>query len=110
MDGLDSLRDFIDVRDVINAYVAVLEEDSPSQRVFNVCSGQGHRISELARIVMESLGIRRELRFLDQPNSTDDIPMLVGDPARLRRLGWAPRHGLQESLQAMVEESCRREG
>jgi GDP-4-dehydro-6-deoxy-D-mannose reductase len=110
MDGLDSIRDFIDVRDVMAAYVAVLEADDPSERIFNVCCGQGHRISELARIVMGILGLRRELRFLERPNSTDDIPMLVGDPARLRKLGWAPRHGLQESLQAMVEESCRREG
>jgi len=104
MKGMNSVRDFIDVRDVAAAYLAILELDSPSHRTFNVCTGEGHSIEAMIHAAQNILGTRRTVHFENQPNSTDDIPYLVGDPTRLKQAtGWNPRFTLSQSLHAMIE-------
>jgi GDP-4-dehydro-6-deoxy-D-mannose reductase len=104
MAGWDSVRDFIDVRDVVEAYLAILDLESPAHRTFNVCTGRASSIGDLVRTVLDLRGQRREVRFQDRPNSTDDIPFLVGDPTRLAEAaGWRARHSLADSLRSMLD-------
>lgn len=104
MQGMNSVRDFIDVRDVAAAYLAILELESPEHRAFNVCTGKGRSIGELVALVLRLLGSEREVRFDGKPNSSDDIPFLVGSPERLvADSGWKPELSLEQSLQAMLE-------
>ncbi|MBV5323150.1 MAG: NAD-dependent epimerase/dehydratase family protein, partial [Ilumatobacteraceae bacterium] len=79
MDGLNSIRDFIDVRDVATAYLAILEAAPQQHAIFNVCTGQGHTIEEVVAAALALLGQRRPICFKERPNSSDDIPYLVGD-------------------------------
>jgi GDP-4-dehydro-6-deoxy-D-mannose reductase len=105
MKGLNSTRDFIDVRDVVRAYLAILDLDSPAQRTFNVCTGRATSIEEVVRTLMTLQGRMREIRFLGSPNSADDLAYLVGDPARLTQAtGWSPRHSLSDSLESMLQQ------
>lgn len=104
MVGWNSVRDFIDVRDVISAYLAILALDSPPQPVFNVCTGRATSIEDVVRTVLDLMGVRREIVFQDNPNSTDDIPYLVGDPTRLAKAAnWTADHSLSDSLRAMMQ-------
>lgn len=106
MRGMDSVRDFIDVRDVASAYLAIMDLEAPVHRTFNVCTGQGRRISEVVELIQDLVGSKREVEFEGNPNSSDDIPVLIGSPERLRLgTGWNPRFGLHGSLQAMHHES-----
>ena len=104
MAGLNSVRDFIDVRDVARAYLAILDlEDAPNP-TFNVCTGQGRSVASLAEAALGLLGERRQVLFAGRPNSSDDIPVLVGNPARLAgATGWHPEHTLNDSLEAMLQ-------
>jgi nucleoside-diphosphate-sugar epimerase len=106
MKGMDSVRDFIDVRDVVGAYLAILDLDAPGRRTFNVCTGKGRRISEVVEIIQSLVGSKRDVQFEGGPNSSDDIPVLVGSPDHLREdTGWVPRFELRDSLEAMYHES-----
>jgi GDP-4-dehydro-6-deoxy-D-mannose reductase len=103
MQGMNSVRDFIDVQDVVAAYLAILELDLPAHRTFNVCTGTGKSIGELVAVVLRLLGSKREIQFEGRPNSSDDIPFLVGSPDRLNPdSGWKPELSLEQSLQAML--------
>jgi len=104
MEGLNSTRDFIDVRDVAAAYLAILELEAPAFRTFNVCTGQGHSIEAVVRTAMALLGRVRPVQFRDWPNSSGDIPYLVGDPDRLAAAGWRARYTLPDSLSSMTLE------
>lgn len=104
MAGWDSVRDFIDVRDVVSAYLAILDLEAPPAPTFNVCTGRATSIREVVQTVLDLKGVQRDIRFQDRPNSTDDIPFLVGDPTRLYEAsGWAARHTLSDSLQSMLQ-------
>ncbi len=110
MQGMNSVRDFIDVRDVTAAYLAILELDSPAHRTFNVCTGTGRSIGQLVASVLRLLGSEREVLFEGRPNSSDDIPFLVGSPERLRaESGWKPGVSLEQSLGEMLQ-TIRKEG
>lgn len=104
MQGLNSIRDFIDVQDVVEAYLAILELESPAERTFNVCTGRACSIGEVVQTVLDLVGSKREVRFADKPISQDDIPFLVGDPARLAQHGWSARVPLADSLSRMLAE------
>lgn len=105
MKGLNSTRDFIDVRDVCEAYLAILELESPNQTTFNVCTGRGHTIEQVVKEVLHQLGSRRAVVFEGRPNSTDDNQVLVGDPSRLAQAGWRARFSLAESLASMLQST-----
>jgi len=104
MEGLNSTRDFIDVRDVAEAYLAILELEAPAHRTFNVCTGQGHSIEAVVLAAMALMGRVRPVQFRDRPNSSGDIPYLVGDPDRLAASGWRASHSLSDSLSSMILE------
>jgi GDP-4-dehydro-6-deoxy-D-mannose reductase len=100
---LDTIRDFLDVRDVANAYLALVQADA--EGVVNVCSGVGVRMHELVDVLLELAGT--ELRVEHDPalHRPHDPPHIVGDPARLRELtGWRPRVELRQSLEDVLAE------
>lgn len=104
MRGMNSVRDFIDVQDVVAAYLAILLLDAPAHRTFNVCTGKARSIGDLVSMVLGLLNSKREVKFEGKPNSSDDIPYLVGSPERLMtESGWKPALSLEQSLQAMLQ-------
>jgi GDP-4-dehydro-6-deoxy-D-mannose reductase len=99
----DPVRDFSDVRDVVRAY-ALLAERGVAGEVYNVCSGQGVRVGDVAaRLVALA---RRPLRIV---TATDlvravDVPVLVGDPTKLvAATGWQRAHDLDDTLAAVLD-------
>jgi GDP-4-dehydro-6-deoxy-D-mannose reductase len=101
---IDVTRDFLDVGDVISAYLALLEKGTPGQ-VYNICSGREQSI----RSLIEQLGDLAEVEM-----------QLVQDPARMRRAdqrrvcgshaklakatGWSPAITTQQSLRTILSD------
>jgi len=98
------VRDFTDVRDVVRAYWALLDMEmkSPAARpdtVYNVCSGRGVRLGDLLDRLISLGGVKVEVRQDPGRYRPSDIPVLVGDPSRLRAAtGWEPRIPLDRTL------------
>lgn len=99
--NLDSVRDFLDIADVIDAYVRLLDASVPA-RAYNVASGRGQRIGDLLeRLVMRSA---RPPRIEVDPERLRPRDVAIGDATRLRRAtGWAPRVPLDASLDALLD-------
>ena len=103
--NLEPVRDFLDVADVVEAYVALLERDD-LVGIFNVSSGVGRRLAEVVSLIAEladaDVGVRPD-PALERPA---DIPHLVGDNGRLvGETGWGPKVGLEETLRTMIEQA-----
>lgn len=101
----DPVRDFSDVRDVVRAY-ALLAQQGIAGEVYNVCSGRGLRVGDVAARLLARA--RRPLRVV---TATDlvravDVPVLVGDPTKLvTATGWRPEHDLDDTLDAVLAEA-----
>jgi GDP-4-dehydro-6-deoxy-D-mannose reductase len=99
----DPVRDFSDVRDVVRAYALLAEHGVPGE-VYNVCSGRGVRVGDLAaRLIARA---RRPLRVVTATDlvRTVDVPVLVGDPSKLvAATGWRPQHDLDDTLGAVLD-------
>jgi len=102
--NLEAVRDFSDVRDVVRAYVQLLDRGKPGE-VYNVCSGHGIRMGDLLERLLGLTGVRVEVRVAPDRLRPSDIPIQVGDPSRLREaIGWAPRFTLGDTLEALLDE------
>jgi GDP-4-dehydro-6-deoxy-D-mannose reductase len=102
--NLDAVRDFSDVRDVVRAYLMLLEKGEPGQ-AYNVCSGRGLSIREILDLLLASSSARVEVRLDRERLRPADVPAQVGDPSRLRAAtGWQPRFTLAETLRDLLAD------
>jgi GDP-4-dehydro-6-deoxy-D-mannose reductase len=100
--NLDSVRDFLDVADVVNAYVRLLEPSVPAG-VYNVASGEGIRIGDLLEMILDLADIRPEVTL--DPARLRPTDHAVGDSTRLREVtGWRPRVPLREALRRVIAD------
>jgi GDP-4-dehydro-6-deoxy-D-mannose reductase len=96
--NLDPVRDYSDVRDVVRAYRLLAERGEPGT-VYNVCSGHGVNVAEIARGLLALTERPLELVVDRDLVRATDVPVLVGDPSRLRRAtDWAPEIPLAQTL------------
>ena len=85
-----TVRDFLHVEDVARAYTLLAERGFPGH-VYNVCSGQGVSVGDLAAEVMAIAGVHAELVPDDALQRAVDVPCLIGQNDRLREdTGWQP--------------------
>jgi GDP-4-dehydro-6-deoxy-D-mannose reductase len=91
-------RDVTDVRDVVRAYRLLIEHGEPGE-VYNVCSGRAVSVNEIADLLLGMAS--RPMRLVSDPTLQRpvDIPVLVGDNARLAgATGWSPTIPLEQTL------------
>jgi len=99
--NLSSLRDFLDVDDVVDAYLALLDPAVPAD-VYNVASGHGITVQSLLDELIAIAGIDPEIRV--DPERFRPTDASVGDASRLRAAtGWQPRRPLRETLSGLIE-------
>lgn len=101
-DGLQS-RDFISVHDIVAAKLFLLENPKADAEAYNVCSGNGTSIMEVARTLAKLMG-RSDI----EPECTGsfrsgDIRHCFGDGRKLGALGWAPKVTLEDGFRELVE-------
>jgi dTDP-L-rhamnose 4-epimerase len=94
-----SIRDYVNIDDVVDANLLALEDDRAVGRVFNVGGGKKVTTREFADTVMRHYGsdqpgvVTGEYRF-------GDTRHIVSDITALRGLGWEPQHTPAESVAA----------
>jgi GDP-4-dehydro-6-deoxy-D-mannose reductase len=106
--NLTAERDFLDVRDVVAAYVALLENGRPGE-VYNICSGKAVRLQEVLRQLITIARVPVEVREDPERMRPSDLPILVGDAAKLRAAtGWTPQVALAATLRDTYADARER--
>jgi len=101
--NLSAQREVIDVRDTVRAYRAILEQGS-SGRPYNVSSGRAHPVGEVVGRLVAKSRVPVHVRVDASRFRPNDIPLLVGDPSRIRdEIGWTPAIPLEQTLDDMLE-------
>lgn len=101
--NLDTLRDFTDVRDVVRAYVALVDRGEPGM-VYNVAS----EVARPIRAVLEGLIARARVPVRADLDASrlrpHDTTSLIGDTTRLRgATGWRPNISFDQMLDDLLE-------
>jgi nucleoside-diphosphate-sugar epimerase len=98
--NLDSVRDFLDVEDVLEAYLALAAPGVPAG-VYNVASGRAVRIGDALEAVLKHAGVAPRIEVVpERMRPTDQV---VGDATRLREAtGWEPRVPFDTTLERLV--------
>jgi GDP-4-dehydro-6-deoxy-D-mannose reductase len=100
---LSPVRDFLDVRDVVQAYLALLERGE-SGSVYNVASGAGQRLSDCFALLSDLTGSSAQPAEDASLLRPADIPSLIGDSASLRATTeWKPQLTFTQTLQDLVD-------
>ena len=97
--NVDIERDFLDVRDVVDAYLLILARATSLTRraVFNVASGRPRRVADLLDVMVRASTLPLEVEVDPNRFRPAEIPRVVGDAAALRRsFGWIPRRSVDE--------------
>ncbi len=99
----DVIRDFMHVEDVVRAYISLVSRGQPGE-VYNVCSGEGVRVGDLAQEVLEAAGVRAPLEVDPTLQRAVDVPALVGSNAKLRAAtGWSPLKSRTDIISDLLE-------
>ena len=101
-------RDFLDTRDA-GAAIAALAQSAHEGPV-NIGSGRAPRLRDIAQMLAELAGRPDLLQVGALPDRPGEPPCIVADTTILRqRIGFVPRHDLEDGLKAAIEEARARE-
>ena len=103
--NLDVIRDFSDVRNVVDVYSRLLGADVAGQ-TFNVCSGTGYSLRDILAIMRDLTGHWPEITTNPSFVRGSEVHKLICSPARLQRavgpISWIH---IRETLAWMLEAS-----
>jgi nucleoside-diphosphate-sugar epimerase len=93
-------RDFVYVKDAARAFQSLLASDASG--CWNVASGRGTAVKDVALEVARQLGRESLLEIMDSPPGSKEPPVLVGDTASWGALGWSPRTTVARAIEEMI--------
>ncbi len=100
---LDVTRDFLDVRDVVAAYLALLAKGRGGE-TYNVCSGREVHLGDALRMLVELAGVNAEIETDPQRLRPSEQRRMFGDHSRLTQAtGWVPRYSLTDTLTQLLD-------
>jgi GDP-4-dehydro-6-deoxy-D-mannose reductase len=101
------VRDFLHVADVVDAYMALLDKGVAGE-VYNVSSGDGMTIRDLAARVLKRAGVTADISSDSALLRPIDVPIMIGDNSKLRQAtGWAPQHTVDDIIDDLIHASTR---
>lgn len=97
--NLDSIRDFTDVRDIVNAYTLLMQKTTLYGEVYNVCSSAatsiGSILDNLISLSRSSIAVSYDQKRM-RPS---DVPLYLGDNDKIKKnTGWSPVISIQHTL------------
>ena len=100
---LDVYRDFTDVRDIVRAYSLLAEKGHPGE-IYNICSGEGRKISEILDIMRADYENSRVELDESKLRPVENI-YSVGDNSKIRAtIDWEPIYPIKDSLRGVLDE------
>lgn len=106
--NLAAKRDFTDVRDVVKAYVKLVQRGVPGE-TYNMGSGHAVEIRKILDMIISMS--EKEIRVEIDPNKIRpvDVPIIEADITKLHELtGWKPQIALEQTIRETLDYWRRR--
>jgi GDP-4-dehydro-6-deoxy-D-mannose reductase len=100
--NITAQRDFTDVRDVVRAYVALMQLGT-NGAVYNVASGVGRSIRSVLDTLISRSKVPVRIEVEPARMRPNDVPVIVGDFSRLKAAtGWQPEVTFDKMLDDLL--------
>ena len=106
--NLDARRDWGFAGDYVEAMWLMLQQERPDDYV--IATGETHSVQEFAEAAFETVGLhwRDHVAYDARYERPAEVDLLLGDATKARkRLGWKPRVGFRQLVEAMVEAEVK---
>ena len=99
---LQIVRDFTDVRDVVEAYILLLTKGETGE-IYNVCSGVGYTLEQIIGKLKKLLSIDINTVINKNYIRPNDNKIIIGSREKISlELGWKPTYSIDRSLKDML--------
>ena len=108
---LSAKRDFLDVSDVVAAYVALVKfsDGLPDRSTFNIASGLARPISDILDHLKSKARVPFQVRIAADRLRPSEIPTASGDASALAAaIGWRPKISWDESITRVLGDARSR--
>ncbi len=97
--NLSNERDYIDIEDLISAYVKIIRKGVPGE-IYNIGSRSSIKTQNLLKKFIEIFEIDEKYIEIDKSFIRKfDIPKIIADNTKLKELGWINKISLENSIQ-----------
>ncbi len=93
----NSVRDYVNIHDVVDALMLVMESDKVNGEVFNVGGGKAYTVAEFAKVVAEVFEMEYKPK-IPQEYRFGDTRHIFSDIKKLKSLGWKPIRTVYDSV------------
>lgn len=101
------VRDFIDVRDVVEAYYLLFKKGKKGE-VYNICTGKGTSLNEVISIMSSLLEINVVQEIDPSRVRPNDNRVIIGSNEKIKRdTGWVNKLTLEKSLEDILSYSMQ---
>ncbi len=101
--NLTSIRDFTDVKDMVQAYILVMNQGEIGD-VYNIGSGQGWKISQVLDMLLTHSNRKITIQVDETRLRPSDVEYFVADATKVQKLGWHASIPLSETLERILNE------
>lgn len=99
----DISRDYLDVRDVVNAYIKIMQNFHPGE-VYNISSGESISLSDIISIIENLSDHKLNIVPDKELFRKNEIVNIRGDSSKIiKETGWEPKYDINETLRWMLE-------
>jgi len=99
-----SVRDFIFVEDVLDAFERAAETDAARGEILNIGTGVQHSVGEAADLVRKLTGCRKEVVWGAEEKKQPEPKVWAADMSKTQRiLRWKPGHDFESGLEKTVD-------
>lgn len=97
--NLNLSRDFTDVRDIVRAYLELIEKGI-SGEIYNVGSGKFIDLKKILDIIISNSKVFPKIVIDDKKIRPTDVPVIYADISKIKSiLNWSPIYSLEQSIE-----------
>lgn len=98
-----AIRDFIDVRDCVQAIHLVLEKGEVNE-IYNIANGRGVNINDLVYLAWAESGYKSKITEIDVPqfHKVSQTPKMWMDTRKLDGLGYIQQYDINQTVKGLV--------
>jgi GDPmannose 4,6-dehydratase len=101
--NLDAKRDWGWSPEFVEAIYLIMQQEKPG--VYVVATGETHTIREFLEEAFSYVGLKSKdyVKIDEKYKRPNEVPLLLGDASKIKKLGWEPKMKFHEIVHAMID-------